>query len=87
MSCENQPIQLVFEKTCNMCPEQYDVYYQGDAVAYVRLRWGWLIAEMGNEEIYCHKFDNEYKGEFDNEAERIQYLHKIEKAIMEVLNG
>ena len=42
MSYENEPRQLGFNMTCERCPEQYDVYYQGEKVAYVRLRWGLL---------------------------------------------
>ena len=73
--------------TCERCPEQYDVYYQGKKVAYVRLSWGLLTVDMGDEEIYSHKFDDKWKGEFNGELERSQYLYEVEKAIMGVLNN
>lgn len=69
-------------KTCERCPEQYDVLLNGERVAYIRLRFGNLTAEIGDKEVYYHKFDNEFKGEFKTEAEREKYLSEI----LEVLN-
>ena len=31
---------LNFKKTCDACPEQYDVFKDEKQVGYVRLRWG-----------------------------------------------
>ena len=41
-----------------------------------------MTAEIGDKEVYYHKFDNEFKGEFKTEAEREKYLLEI----LEVLN-
>ena len=71
-----------FVKTCERYPEQYDVLSNGKKVAYIRLRFGNLTAEIGDTEVYYHKFDNEFKGEFETKAEREKYLSEI----LEVLN-
>ena len=75
-------MSLELVKTCERCPEQYDVLLNGEKVAYIRLRFGNLTAEMDEKEIYYHKFDNEFKGEFETDAEREKYLSEI----LEVLN-
>ena len=37
---------MVLDKTCDMCPEQYDVYdVQGNRIAYMRLRYGYFSVE------------------------------------------
>lgn len=75
-------MSLKLVKTCERCPEQYDVLLNGERVAYIRLRFGILTAEIGDKEVYYHKFDNEFKGEFETEEERQKYLSEI----LEVLN-
>jgi hypothetical protein len=75
-------MSLKLVKTCERCPEQYDVLLNGEKVAYIRLRFGNLIAEIGGKEVYYHKFDNEFKGEFETDTERQKYLSEI----LEVLN-
>ena len=37
---------LLFHKTCDACPEQYDVYKRTKQVGYVRLRWGNLTVDF-----------------------------------------
>lgn len=75
-------MSLKLAKTCERCPEQYDVLANGEKVAYIRLRFGNLTAEIGDKEVYYHKFDNEFKGEFETDEERKKYLSEI----LEVLN-
>lgn len=75
-------MSLKLVKTCERCPEQYDVLLNGEKVAYIRLRFGNLTAEIGDKEVYYHKFDNEFKGEFQTNEEREKYLLEI----LEVLN-
>lgn len=39
-------------QTCFACPEQYDVYLNGEYVAYFRLRHGTFRAEVDGEIVY-----------------------------------
>jgi hypothetical protein len=72
---------LSFIATCGSHPEQYDVVNSGMfQVGYVRLRGGRLrvyFPDVGGELIYQHFFEENYKGCFDDEAERVQYLEDI----------
>ena len=85
----NEPVDyrikgLWFKLTCGACPEQYDVFRGDEQVAYVRLRFGRLrvdIPDAGGETVYIHDFDQEYKGVFSDEAERVKYLAEITEVI------
>lgn len=74
-----------FIKTCDCCPEQYDVIDEnGKQVAYIRLRFGNLSCEctdVGGEEIFYYRFDNDMQGCFDNEIQRKFYLESISDKI------
>ncbi len=84
---------MLFELTCQACPEQYDVYHTFSTpagpieqqVAYVRLRYGKLRAyypDVGGELIYEYIFEDEkYLGIFPDELSRAHHLTKIEEAI------
>jgi len=93
---------LLFKLTCPFCPEQYDVFRVEDydtskeyetlvynkAVAYVRLRWGYLTVEVptvGGKRIYTHFFEDSYKGCFDDKKEREKFLNIIADKILEDL--
>ena len=81
---------LLFHKTCDMCPEQYDVYKGAKQVGYVRLRWGNLTVDFPDaldKLIYHKKFKEEYKGCFNDDNERMTYLKKIAKCIKEELKN
>lgn len=68
---------LDFKKTCDACPEQYDVFKDGNQVGYVRLRWGGLSCRYPNhegDEIYSESFQDAWKGCFDDDNERNKYL-------------
>ena len=69
---------LNFKKTCDACPEQYDVFKDEKQVGYVRLRWGNLTVESpdcGGDLVYEHHFeDDSWKGSFDDDNERNKYL-------------
>ncbi len=74
-------IELV--KTCGACPEQYDAYFNGDQVGYLRLRHGIFRVDYG----FCggDTIFTEYpKGDgcFE-EDERGYYLDLACKAIMD----
>jgi hypothetical protein len=77
---------LNFKKTCDACPEQYDVFKDGKQVGYVRLRWGNLTVESpdcGGELVYEHYFENDsFKGCFDSTEERQKYLELIADCIL-----
>jgi hypothetical protein len=73
---------LTFWRTCEMCPEQYDVCLgDGDKqVAYVRLRHSLLTVHMpdvNGELIYDHEFDEPNRGSFHDDDERDDYLYRI----------
>lgn len=81
---------LLFHKTCDMCPEQYDVYKGTKQVGYVRLRWGNLTVDFPDaldKLIYHKKFNEECKGCFNDDNERMTYLKKIAKCIKEELKN
>lgn len=97
---EYSPPDYVFDSlgfigTCGSCPEQYDVIMLKDGklyqVGYVRLRGGKLRVECpdcGGEEVHRYIFDDdEWKGCFDGEDERVAYLQGAAKAIQGWLKG
>lgn len=76
--------KLNFIRTCDSCPEQYDVFKDGRQVGYVRLRWGTVTCDFpdcGCDTIYSHDFVNGWKGNFDSSEERAKYLNRIATAI------
>ena len=82
---------LEFFKTCEFCPEQYEVNVVGDEtlVGYVRLRWGVLTLKMPDcrdgDIIYEHNFNEEFKGAFDNKKEQMMYLRIIAEEVLKEL--
>lgn len=76
---------LNFIRTCDACPEQYDVYDKNkNLVGYVRLRHGYLYAEypdVGGEMVY--EAYPEGDGIFKNDDERKYHLNKIAKCLLE----
>ena len=75
---------LFFKKTCAACPEQYDVFKDGEQVGYVRLRHGCLRVDApscGDQTIlYSEGVIGD--GEFE-ESEREQWLNTIADKIHE----
>ena len=84
---------IKFEQTCELCPEQYWAHSGAKTIGYIRLRWGHLTcdylpngrATLSDNDIRVldHKFKDEYKGCFDTDEERKEWLEKCEKALME----
>lgn len=74
---------LMFKKTCDFCPEQYDVINgKGQQVGYVRLRYGWLRCYYPNcssdKVIYETSIgDDSWTGCFTSEEERMYHLNAI----------
>lgn len=81
---EVDDIQL--EMTCSACPEQYDAYYKGKMVGYLRLRHGSFRVDFptcGGETIY--RANPEGDGCFIN-GEREYYLNQAKLAILNRMN-
>lgn len=80
--------------TCPACPEQYTIFVGDKQVAYVRLRYGELSVNPYTDdkkidldtELYCHQFEDEWKGDFDDEEERIKYQKEIEEVILKYIS-
>ena len=70
--------QIILEQTCGACPEQYDAYFEGKNIGYLRLRHGYFRAEY-NDKIVYEAYPNG-DGAFDHN-ERKRYLKKAKKAI------
>lgn len=53
--CEdNEMDRIKLVETCGACPEQYDAYYKGDQIGYLRLRHGTFYCEYlpSGERVY-----------------------------------
>jgi hypothetical protein len=71
------PCSIKLIKTCNACPEQYDVYLNNMQLGYLRLRWGFFRVDYlfcGGEQLYVKDFMDEFKGNFKDDIERRRYL-------------
>ncbi len=76
---------LILERTCYACPQQYNCFYNGKQVGYLRLRHGRFTVDypdVNGEEIYyaCPKGD----GIFDEDEEEF-YLNEAKEAIIKKL--
>ena len=73
--------QITLDQTCGACPEQYDAYYNGKQVGYLRLRHGYFrvdCPDCGGETIF--EADPNGDGCFEDD-EREYYLNQARKAI------
>lgn len=79
---------LEFTKTCSACPEQYDVFYEGNKVGYVRLRHGEFRVDYPDclEKTLLHINCNEGDGYFDDEEARLKYLNMAADALLIEMN-
>lgn len=76
---------LDFVRTCDACPEQYDVYTKnGTMIGYVRLRWGRLTArqKVGENKLVFDAYLQDTEGGFSSEEQRTKYLTLIAKALL-----
>ncbi len=69
---------LILDQTCGACPEQYDVYFEGDNIGYLRLRHGYFRAEYKDKVVYDAITNGD--GCFESD-EREYHLKKARKAI------
>ena len=79
-------IKLV--QTCSESPEQYDAFYKGKQVGYLRLRHGEFRVDYpgcGDETIYYSEEMNG-DGKFEDN-EREQFLNEAKQAIFKKLEG
>lgn len=77
---------LQIKMTCEACPEQYDIFKDGKQVAYYRLRHGEFRVDFpncGGETIY--ESDPMGDGTF-NSDERLIYLTKAMREVLNKLN-
>lgn len=76
---------ITLEQTCGACPEQYDAYFNGERVGYLRLRHGYFAVKYLNpsgELLYDANPDGD--GCFEVE-ERDMYLTAAKNAIIRKL--
>jgi hypothetical protein len=75
-------------KTCDACPEQYDVYKKDWKIGYLRLRYGHFTAQVidpGGKQVYEASIGGPMTGEFTTQQERKFHLKAAKKAIKEEL--
>lgn len=80
--------QFNFVQTCEACPEQYDVFLDGDLVGYVRLRWGELYCTYPNvmgKQVYTYSMGDGITGAFRTDDERNFHLEEIAKSLYNVI--
>lgn len=71
MSVEKE-FQLVM--TCSACPEQYDVFFRGEKVGYMRLRHGYFRVECPKDEVIYGSAPNGADGTFRDKEQRVAFL-------------
>lgn len=87
-------MNLIFERTCECFPEQYDIKDadSGEMRAYFRLRWGRYsvtVPDVGGREIlYGMPTDGtDMTGCFESDEERAIVLKAVEAAIVQYYMG
>lgn len=73
------------ERTCFACPEQYDAFFMGRRVGYLRLRHGYFYVacpDVGGEIVYSTT-SKKSDGIFETDEEQLEELDKATKAIVE----
>ena len=73
---------IELQKTSGICPEQYDAYYKGKEIGYLRLRHGYFRAEYKGTIVYDAYTIGD--GSFENK-ERKKHLKKAKKAIFKAM--
>lgn len=80
---------IILNKTCDACPEQYDAYVGMMIVGYLRLRFGnfsVLCPGPGGEEVYSASVGGSWDGCFYDEAQRNKHLSLAISAIRSWVN-
>ena len=81
--------------TCRCCPEQYDVYLGDKNIGYIRLRHGRLTCEYllngklddSTVLVLLKDFEDGYKGVFDTDDERSEYLDRCKQCLVDYYNS
>lgn len=85
-----RPEDITLDMTCGACPEQYDAFYRGAMVGYLRLRHGWFYAAVltSDGDIGEHVFEAETEGDgMFAPHERDGFLEQAKAAIAAHYNG
>lgn len=84
MTIQTEEIEL--KQTCGESPEQYDAFYKGEQVGYLRLRHGEFrvdYPDCGDETIF---YSEEMQGDGNfKDDERDEFLLKAKQAIVKRL--
>lgn len=75
--------RLTLVKTCDSCPEQYDVYDNDRKIGYMRLRHGWFSVDYCGKHVY--EASPRGDGGFYSE-ERTRYLNEGCRAILAAMS-
>ena len=78
--------EIVLDKTCCACPAQWDAYYSGEIVGYIRFRYGRMTVEcpnVGGELVYSMQSEDGMQGAFYSATEEKVFLSKALNAITE----
>jgi len=82
-------VGCVLTKTCNACPEQYDVAYNGENIGYLRLRHGHFYAEYvfnGAENLVYSSF-TEGDGVFEDFERDYELTRAVTKLLLKHLGA
>lgn len=69
--------ELRIDRTCEMCPEQYDVYLKDEIVGYICLRNGLFTVncpDVGGENVYTARMRDDRLGVFLTPEQRRYYM-------------
>ena len=79
--------ELMIEQTCDICPEQYDVYHDDEQVGYIRIRHGAMTVkcpDVGGKVVLCEMTDGDGGLTFKERPERMfRALNAITRYVKE----
>lgn len=76
--------QIELDQTCFACPQEYDAYYEGEKIGYLRLRHGFFYADYLDQRVY--EANTIGDGIFDP-SEEAKHLRKAKKAIWKAMTS
>jgi hypothetical protein len=66
--------EIVLKRTCSACPEQYDAFFNGALVGYLRLRHGYFYCENTSDGSIVYEAENSAWGGCFDETSRVREL-------------